>query len=133
MLLSHFANPDYKSNDSSIDINNLTSNNQGAGKYPRRQSQVQRNTKETQIQLALNLDGTGRHRIQTGLPFFDHMLTQISVHGLFDIDLFARGDLQIDPHHTMEDVGLVLGQGFREALGNRAGIVRMAAGILPDG
>lgn len=94
-------------------------------------SQVTRTTKETNIRLNLNLDGRGQHQIQTGLPFFDHMLTQIAVHGLFDIVLDAQGDLEIDAHHTIEDVALVLGQGFREALGKRTGIIRMACAYCP--
>lgn len=96
-----------------------------------RQSKVNRSTRETQIELALNIDGSGKHDIDTGVPFFDHMLTQIAVHGLFDITLRAKGDLQIDPHHTIEDTGLALGQAFREALGDRKGIVRMASAYCP--
>jgi histidinol-phosphate aminotransferase len=96
-----------------------------------RTSQGHRSTRETQIEWALNIDGRGKHQINTGLPFLDHMLTQIAVHGLFDLVLKARGDLHIDPHHTMEDVGLVLGQAFQEALGSRAGIVRMAVMEVP--
>jgi imidazoleglycerol-phosphate dehydratase len=87
---------------------------------------VSRSTKETQIELSLDIDGSGKNQIDTGLPFLDHMLTQVAVHGLFDIKLSAKGDLHIDPHHTVEDVGLAFGDAFREALGNRAGIVRMA-------
>ena len=96
-----------------------------------RASQVSRQTGETQVELTLRLDGSGQHQIDTGLPFFDHMLTQIAVHGLFDLIIQARGDLQVDPHHTIEDVGLALGQAFKEALGDRAGIVRMAAADCP--
>ena len=92
-----------------------------------RQIQISRSTGETQIELALNIDGTGLHKVDTGVPFFDHMLTQIAVHGMFDLNLHAEGDLQIDPHHTIEDVGLTLGQAFRQALGERRGIVRMAS------
>ena len=96
-----------------------------------RQSQISRSTGETQIELALNIDGTGLHKIDTGVPFFDHMLTQITVHGMFDLHLHAEGDLQIDPHHTIEDVGLSLGQAFKQALGERRGIVRMASAYCP--
>lgn len=96
-----------------------------------RQSRVSRRTSETEIEITLDLDGTGKHDISTGLPFFDHMLTQISVHGLFDLSIMAKGDLAIDPHHTIEDVGLALGQAFREALGDRVGIIRMASAFCP--
>ena len=96
-----------------------------------RTASVTRKTKETEIHAGLNLDGTGLHRINTGIPFFDHMLSQIAVHGLFDIDLDADGDLEIDPHHTIEDIGLALGQAFNDALGNRAGIQRMASFNCP--
>ena len=96
-----------------------------------RTSQGRRNTQETHIEWALNLDGSGKHQVDTGLPFLDHMLTQIAVHGLFDLKVKARGDLHIDPHHTMEDVSLALGQAFQEALGNRSGIVRMATMEVP--
>jgi imidazoleglycerol-phosphate dehydratase len=98
---------------------------------PLRQSRISRTTGETQIELALDIDGTGKHDINTGIPFFDHMLTQIAVHGLFDLKLHAKGDLEIDPHHTIEDTGLALGQAFREALGDRRGIVRMASAYCP--
>ena len=98
---------------------------------PVRQSNISRTTGETKIELALDIDGTGKHEITTGVPFFDHMLTQIAVHGLFDLKLHAQGDLEIDPHHTIEDTGLALGQAFREALGDRRGIVRMASAYCP--
>ena len=92
---------------------------------------ITRKSKETDIKIGLNIDGSGNHNIKTGLPFFDHMLCQIPVHGLFDLDINAEGDLEIDPHHTIEDVGLALGQAFQEALGNRAGIYRMASFNCP--
>ena len=92
-----------------------------------RTARVNRLTGETRVAVALKLDGTGQNRIQTGLPFLDHMLTQIAVHGLFDLDIQAQGDLEIDPHHTLEDVALALGQAFTQALGDRAGIVRAAS------
>lgn len=94
---------------------------------PGRLGKVSRKTKETVIELELNIDGSGNHDIDTGLPFLDHMLSQIAVHGLFDLRVAAKGDIHIDPHHTMEDVGLALGQAFQEALGDRKGIVRMAS------
>jgi histidinol-phosphate aminotransferase len=92
----------------------------------KRVSTVSRKTKETDIRLSLNVDGKGEHVISTGIGFFDHMLTQIAVHGLFDLNIQAIGDLEIDPHHLVEDVGLALGQAFQIALGERRGIVRMA-------
>ncbi len=92
---------------------------------------ISRQTTETQVEVRLGLDGSGRHAIETGLPFLDHMLAQVAVHGLFDLSLRAAGDLQIDPHHTLEDVALSLGSAFRQALGERKGIVRMASYCVP--
>lgn len=96
-----------------------------------RQARIERLTKETQITIQLNLDGNGQHQVDTGIGFLDHMLTHIAVHGLFDLDVQAQGDLHIDVHHTVEDVALALGQAFAQALGDRAGIVRMAAAYAP--
>jgi imidazoleglycerol-phosphate dehydratase len=96
-----------------------------------REASISRKTKETSINLALNLDGSGKHKISTGIPFFDHMLTQIAVHGLFDLTIHAKGDLEIDPHHTVEDVALALGKAFDQALGDRKGLVRMASATVP--
>ena len=96
-----------------------------------RQAAINRKTGETQVEVRLDIDGTGRHQIDTGLPFLDHMLTQVAVHGLFDLYIQAKGDLQIDPHHTLEDVALTLGSAFQQALGDRAGIVRMASADCP--
>ena len=96
-----------------------------------RQSSIQRKTNETSISLALNIDGTGKHNINTGIGFFDHMLTQIAVHGLMDIDLQAKGDLHIDYHHIIEDCGLVLGDAIGQALGSKQGIRRMAEASVP--
>src|SRR5262247_1987754 len=90
-----------------------------------------RKTNETDIRVSLNLDGTGDHRIGTGIPFFDHMLAQIARHGHFDLDIEAKGDLEIDGHHTVEDVGWVLGQALREALGDRRGITRFGHAYVP--
>jgi len=90
-----------------------------------------RKTNETDIRVSLNLDGTGDHRISTGIPFFDHMLAQLARHGHFDLDIEAKGDLEIDGHHTVEDVGWVLGQALREALGDRRGIVRFGHAYVP--
>ena len=92
-----------------------------------RTSTIHRQTNETDITLSLSLDGSGQHDIQTGVGFLDHMLSHIAVHGLFDLTVEATGDLHIDPHHTIEDTALVLGQAFNEALGDRKGIVRMGS------
>jgi imidazoleglycerol-phosphate dehydratase len=90
-----------------------------------------RTTKETDISVQVNLDGTGQHQISTGIPFFDHMLAQLARHGHMDLNVRAKGDLEIDGHHTVEDVGLVLGQAVREALGDHSGIVRFAHAYVP--
>ena len=90
-----------------------------------------RKTNETEIRVSLNLDGTGEYQIGTGIPFFDHMLAQLARHGHFDLEISAKGDLEIDGHHTVEDVGWVLGQAFREAGGDRRGIVRFANAYVP--
>jgi imidazoleglycerol-phosphate dehydratase len=96
-----------------------------------RTASVERNTKETQVHLALGLDGTGARSIQTPLPFLSHMLDAFARHGVFDLELRATGDIEIDGHHTVEDVGLVLGTAFERALGDRAGIVRYGWATLP--
>jgi imidazoleglycerol-phosphate dehydratase len=96
-----------------------------------RKTTKSRKTNETDISVSLNLDGTGEHRIATGIPFFDHMLAQIARHGHFDLEIDAKGDLEIDGHHTVEDVGWVLGQALREALGDRRGIVRFGHAYVP--
>jgi imidazoleglycerol-phosphate dehydratase len=90
-----------------------------------------RKTKETDIQLSLRLDGSGQYGISTGVAFFDHMLESFARHGLFDLELTAKGDLEVDLHHTVEDVGIALGQAFREALGTAAGIRRYGFFVLP--
>ena len=90
-----------------------------------------RNTTETQIELELELDGTGRRQIQTPLPFLSHMLDAFARHGVFDLSATAAGDIEIDGHHTVEDVGLVLGNAFEQALGDRGGIVRYGSATLP--
>ena len=96
-----------------------------------RTSCLTRKTNETEIAVALDLDGSGRHAIQTGVGFLDHMLASFAVHGLFDLDLRAAGDLHVDPHHTVEDAALVLGSAFDAALGDRAGIVRLGSASVP--
>ncbi len=90
-----------------------------------------RKTNETEIRVNLNLDGTGDYQIGTGIPFFDHMLAQLARHGHFDLEINAKGDLEIDGHHTVEDVGWVLGQAFQEAGGDRRGIVRFGHAYVP--
>lgn len=90
-----------------------------------------RKTKETEISLSIRLDGSGRNQIGTGIPFFDHMLNGFARHGLFDLEVSAKGDLEVDCHHTVEDTGIVLGQALAEALGEKAGIKRYGSFILP--
>ena len=94
-------------------------------------AKVERNTLETQIQVEIDLDGVGSSNIQTGMGFFDHMLEQVARHGLFDITIKAMGDLHIDAHHTVEDVGITLGQAFKEALGEKTGISRYGHSYVP--
>ncbi|HYM09978.1 MAG TPA: imidazoleglycerol-phosphate dehydratase HisB [Bryobacterales bacterium] len=96
-----------------------------------RTATVERNTKETQIRARLRIEGRGRYNISTGIRFFDHMLELFTKHGGFDLDLNARGDLDVDQHHTVEDVGIVLGQCFSQALGNRKGINRAGYFVMP--
>ncbi|BBB69180.1 imidazoleglycerol-phosphate dehydratase [Undibacterium sp. YM2] len=92
---------------------------------------VTRNTNETQIRVAINLDGTGQQKLNTGVPFLDHMLDQIARHGLIDLDIEAVGDLHIDAHHTVEDVGITLGQAFAKAIGDKKGIRRYGHAYVP--
>ena len=96
-----------------------------------RQATIHRVTKETDISLTLNLDGSGTASISTGIGFFDHMLNSFARHGFFDLDLKVRGGLQVDTHHTVEDVGIVLGQAIQQAVGDKAGIRRFGSQILP--
>ena len=96
-----------------------------------RTAEIKRKTNETDIHLRLKLDGSGKHQINTGVGFFDHMLSHVAVHGLFDLELAAEGDLHIDSHHVVEDCALVLGQAFDQALGDRRGITRMGSAYVP--
>jgi len=96
-----------------------------------RVAQVRRDTAETQIQVSLNLDGSGQRSLDSGLPFLDHMLDQIARHGLIDLDIAAKGDLQIDAHHTVEDIGITLGQAFAKAVGDKRGICRYGHACVP--
>lgn len=97
----------------------------------KRVAELTRTTKETDIALSLNIDGTGVSSIDTGAPFFDHMLEAFGRHGLFDLTIKAKGDLEVDAHHTVEDVGIVLGQAFAEAMGEKRGIARFGSQMLP--
>ena len=96
-----------------------------------RNSEVTRNTKETQISVRLGLDGTGAVSFSTGLPFLEHMLEQIARHGLLDLDIQAKGDLHIDAHHTVEDIGITLGQAFAKAVGDKSGVRRYGHAYVP--
>lgn len=96
-----------------------------------RTASVVRNTSETQIELTINLDGSGQAELSTGLPFFEHMLTQIARHGLIDIHIQATGDLEVDAHHMVEDVGIVLGQALNEAAGDKSGLTRYGHAYVP--
>jgi len=96
-----------------------------------RTAEVIRNTNETQIRVAVNLDGTGRQSLQTGVPFLDHMLDQVARHGLIDLEVEAKGDLHIDAHHTVEDVGITLGQALAQAIGDKKGIRRYGHAYVP--
>ncbi|MCK5830299.1 MAG: imidazoleglycerol-phosphate dehydratase HisB [Methylococcales bacterium] len=96
-----------------------------------RTAQVERNTLETQIKIDINLDGTGKATFITGVPFLDHMLDQVARHGLIDLNIDAKGDLEIDAHHTVEDIGITLGQAFSKALGDKKGIVRYGHSYVP--
>ncbi|TNF87628.1 MAG: imidazoleglycerol-phosphate dehydratase HisB [Gammaproteobacteria bacterium] len=96
-----------------------------------RSANVSRDTLETQINVVLNLDGSGKASFDTGIPFLEHMLEQIARHGAFDLEVTARGDLHIDDHHTVEDIGITLGQAFKQALGDKKGIMRYGHAYVP--
>jgi imidazoleglycerol-phosphate dehydratase len=97
----------------------------------KRQAKLTRETKETRIQIRLRIDGTGKSAIDTGIPFFDHMLTLFAKHAVADLDLRCQGDLEVDAHHTVEDCGIALGQAFNQALGDKKGIRRYGTGFDP--
>jgi len=99
--------------------------------HPVRQADVTRKTKETQIRVKLNLDGTGTAKLATGLPFFEHMLDQVARHAMLDLEIEAKGDLHIDGHHTVEDIGITLGQAFAKAIGDKAGVRRFGHAYVP--
>jgi imidazoleglycerol-phosphate dehydratase len=101
-----------------------------AQRDPRRAT-VSRTTKETDVRVLIDVDGTGVHEIDTGIPFFDHMLSTLAHHGVFDLQVFARGDLAVDPHHTVEDVGLCIGRALADALGDKKGIYRYGESTRP--
>lgn len=96
-----------------------------------RTAEIVRNTNETKIRVVINLDGSGRQKLATGIPFLDHMLDQIARHGLIDLDIEADGDLQIDAHHTVEDIGIAIGQALAQAIGNKSGIRRYGHAYVP--
>jgi len=96
-----------------------------------RRAVIQRTTSETGIQVTLDLDGTGEHRVETGIPFLNHMLAQVARHGRLDLTVEAAGDLSVDLHHTVEDIGIVLGDAVSQALGEKAGIIRYGAARVP--
>jgi imidazoleglycerol-phosphate dehydratase len=96
-----------------------------------RQAEVTRNTRETQIIVKLDLDGSGRSALATGIPFLDHMLDQVARHGVFDLEVTAKGDLHIDAHHTVEDIGITLGQAFARAVGDKRGVRRYGHAYVP--
>jgi imidazoleglycerol-phosphate dehydratase len=96
-----------------------------------RTAEVERKTKETQIRVRLDLDGTGRAHLASGIPFLDHMLDQLARHGMIDLEIEAKGDLEIDAHHTVEDIGITLGQAFTRAIGDKAGVRRFGHAYVP--
>ncbi|EGV34045.1 Imidazoleglycerol-phosphate dehydratase [Thiorhodococcus drewsii AZ1] len=102
-----------------------------ASEISSRQARIERNTLETQIQIEIDLDGSGCSRFQTGVPFLDHMLDQVARHGLIDLDIHAVGDLHIDAHHTVEDIGITLGQALAKSLGDKRGIRRYGHAYVP--
>lgn len=126
---------DSKGNNNGDNANNPNNadrkNHAGSKAVKHRISRLARTTAETDIQVELDLDGSGKAKIDTGIGFFDHMLTSFAKHGLFDLSLTCKGDLHVDCHHTIEDVGIVLGVAIREAVGNKKGIKRYGSALLP--
>ena len=116
---------------SASDLKTKTNNPEDIEMAEKRYAQVHRKTNETDINLALTLDGSGKQNISTGIGFFDHMLSGFTRHGFFDLSLDVKGDLEVDCHHTIEDTGIVLGNAIREALGDKKGIRRFGSMILP--
>ncbi len=96
-----------------------------------RRAEVTRQTQETTVTIRVNMDGSGQNKVSTGVPFLDHMLTQVAMHGLIDLTVLAQGDVHVDDHHTVEDVGIVLGQALRKALGDGKGLARYGAATIP--
>lgn len=127
--VEHFAEPTIKPMQTREPLTNLS--DAATLDFPDRSAAVQRTTGETDVRVGLNLDGQGTCIAKTGVPFLDHMLHQISSHGLIDLDIQATGDIEIDDHHTNEDVGITLGQALSKALGDRKGIVRFGHFIAP--
>lgn len=111
-------------------VNPLSSNGQNQPAAPR-VAEISRKTRETQVTVQLRIDGSGRSQINTGVPFLDHMLDSFARHGFFDLTVEANGDLHIDDHHTVEDIGIVLGRAFRQSLGDRSGIRRFGEAMVP--
>lgn len=109
----------------------IASQTPGPSQTPGRSARVERNTLETRITVALNLDGSGSSNFDTGVPFLDHMMDQIARHGLMDLEVRAHGDLEIDDHHTVEDIGITFGQALRQALGDRKGVRRYGHAYVP--
>ncbi len=96
-----------------------------------RQAEITRKTRETEVRISLDLDGTGVADIDSGVPFLDHMLNHVALHGLLDLSVYARGDVEVDDHHTVEDVGIVLGQALAQAVGDKVGLVRYGSQLVP--
>ncbi|MEM9949285.1 MAG: imidazoleglycerol-phosphate dehydratase HisB, partial [Cyanobacteria bacterium P01_D01_bin.36] len=122
----------FSTSSASTTTSSTTSSAEGSSTtHTGRVASVSRTTKETDVQVTLNVDGTGKCTADTGIPFLDHMLNQISSHGLFDLEVRATGDIEIDDHHTNEDVGITLGMALKEALGDRKGITRFGHFVAP--